>query len=118
LTEDHGPASTNGSGEPSGALPAMVQAAHDGRTGALHVRAADASDGGRMMLVAGKVVDATFAGEQGRAAVKHLLALPAVTTHFVDGEATATERISESTVALALWALDALANERRPRRNR
>lgn len=117
-TDDQAPAATNGGGEPSGALRAMMQAASATRTGALHVRGTDVSDDGRMLFVAGKVVDATFAGAQGRAAVKHVLALSAVTTHFVDGEAAPAERISESTVALALWALDALANERRPRRAR
>lgn len=118
LSEGDSPATTNGTGEPSGALSAMLRAAQANRTGILQVRSADAADGGRLTFVAGRVVDAAFAGEQGRAAVKHVLALPAVTTEFADGEVTAAERITESTVALALWALDALANERRPRRSR
>lgn len=118
LSEGESPATSNGTGEPAGALPAMLRAAQGSRTGVLHVRSTDAQDGGRLSFVAGRVVDASFAGEQGRAAVKHVLALPSATTDFVDGEVTAAERISESTVALALWALDALASERRPRRNR
>jgi hypothetical protein len=50
--------------------------------------------------------------------VKRVLALPAATIEFVDGEAAGGERIGESSVALMLWALEALASERRPRRSR
>jgi hypothetical protein len=111
-------AANNGADENGGALAAIVQTAQAGRTGVLHVRPATGGEEGRMTFVAGKVVDAAFAAEQGRAAVKRVLALPAAATQFVDGEVACGERISESTVALTLWALDALASERRPRRSR
>lgn len=119
LSDGDGAGTANGAGEPGGVLLAMIQSAHAGRTGLLHVRAGEANETGRVIFVAGKVVDAACAGEQGRAAVKHVLALPAATTQFVDGDASsAPERMTDSTIALALWALDALANERRPRRSR
>jgi hypothetical protein len=117
LTEGDATAS-NGTEENGGALPAIVQTAQAGRTGVLHVRTPIGDEEGRLTFVAGKVVDAACAAEQGRAAVKRVLALPATTTQFVDGDVACGERISESTVALALWALDSLASERRPRRSR
>lgn len=113
-----GSAAGNGAAEPNATLSAMLHTAHAGRTGVLHVRATNGSDGGCLTFVAGKIVDARCAGEQGRTAVKHVLALPAAATEFVDGDVASAERITESTVALALWALDALASERRPRRSR
>jgi chemotaxis signal transduction protein len=108
-----------GSGEANVVLTAMIQAAQAERTGALLVHTGDATEPGRLTYVGGRVIDAACSGAHGRAAVKHVLAAPAPTTQFVDGEPTpAAERITESTIALALWALEALASERRTRRSR
>ncbi|MGH7787435.1 MAG: hypothetical protein ACRERC_11250, partial [Candidatus Binatia bacterium] len=61
----------------------------------------------------GRVVNARFAGAEGRPAFTRLLASAARQARFTEGGAwNGPERISESTVALTIAALESLPAER------
>lgn len=98
-------------------LEEVMSWARAGRTGELIVETSADSEPGRLYVIGGRVIDAQYQGESGRAAFKHLLAQPGTRIRAGDVQmAPRAEAIPESTVALAIWALETQEAERRGRR--
>lgn len=100
-------------------LPEIIRRARERHSGELIVSLEGEREPGRLTMAAGRIVDASHGDERGRAAVKRLLGGHLLGSEWRDVDTSAaTERITESTVALAITLLDALAGERRGRRGR
>jgi hypothetical protein len=93
----------------------LLRRARARSSGALLVDLAD-GDGGEIVLAAGRVVDARCGGIDGRTAFTRLLGAPARAPRFMEGiDWSGPERITESTVALTIAALESLPAERAAR---
>jgi hypothetical protein len=111
------PPTENGAGTDPTLLPDLMRYVHSGHTGELLVEVGGDSEPARLFLVGGRVIDAEFHHERGRAAFKQLLANTTTGICLGDVEMSArAEVITESTAALVIWALEMLSGERRARR--
>jgi hypothetical protein len=100
-------------------LAEIIRRARERQSGELAVTLEGDAEPGSLIMSAGRIVDALHGGERGQAAVKRLLAGRPLSSEWRDVDTSAaTERITESTVAVAITMLDALAGERRGRRGR
>lgn len=100
-------------------LRELICLAGERACGELIVPQGDGAEESRVRLLDGRVAQAHHRGERGRAAFKHLLASQPEHFYFVEtGADPAETRSLESTPALIIDTLDALAGERRGRRVR
>lgn len=97
----------------------LVRAAEDKKTGQYTFGQADGGGDGRIFLESGRIVDAYFQSDWGRRALKRILELRDAGYSFsAEAAAGRPVRITESTVASLVSALESISEERRGRRER
>lgn len=97
----------------------LLRASGEKKTGLYVVGQAAGGGEGRIFLESGRIVDAIFQNDWGRRALKRILELREAQGSFsADADSGRPVRISESTVASLIAALESIGEERRGRRER
>ncbi len=97
----------------------IVRRAGAGQTGSIDIDGADGAQIGCVFVAGGRVIDAQQGAEWGRMALKSILAHDAGRVAFVERDlGQHPERISESSAALLISSMEAVALEQRKRRAR